>query len=171
VAGIEKGEGRQFDDLLANVDNDVTTSAAATSETVRTGAGSTGSATNVDASSVTNQTNSNSNTTTTSNTQIPLTPFAIIDEVSPSSPASTAGIELNDLLLQFDTIDHTNHDNFSAIARLLPTKEGKAINVKVRRCKTMEWGEVHEVLDLELMPRKWSGRGLLGCHISKYDEE
>jgi hypothetical protein len=25
-------------------------------------------------------------------------------------------------------------------------------------------------LELELMPRKWSGRGLLGCHISKYDE-
>lgn len=104
-----------------------------------------------------------------SNTRI-LTPFARIDEVFPNSPASTAGIQLNDLLLQFDSIDATNHENFSAIAKLLPNKEGQSVQVKVRRKRDMDWGEVYEVKELRLEPRKWEGRGLLGCHITKYEE-
>ena len=107
-------------------------------------------------------------TTTTTTTQI-LTPFAVIDEVFPNSPASIAGIQLNDLLLKFDDVDSTNHDDFAAIAKLLPGKEGKVVNVKVRRSRDMDWGEVIETVDLELKPKKWDGRGLLGCHISKYD--
>lgn len=112
--------------------------------------------------------NPTSNNPTTTNTQI-LTPFAVIDEVFPNSPASIAGIQLNDLLLKFDNVDSTNHDDFAAIAKLLPGKEGKVVNVKVRRSRDMDWGEVIETVDLELKPKKWDGRGLLGCHISKYD--
>ncbi|KAL7511439.1 hypothetical protein ACHAXN_011086 [Cyclotella atomus] len=166
VAGITDGEGRQFDDLLANAaaGDDGGGVGGAADIAARSSSNST-----VNASSVNATTTTNSNSTSTPTTQI-LTPFAIIDQVSPSSPASTAGIQLNDLLLQFDNIDHTNHENFSGIAKLVQEKEGRSINVKVRRCKVVEWGEVSEVLELELMPRKWSGRGLLGCHISKYDE-
>jgi hypothetical protein len=45
----------------------------------------------------------------------------------------------------------------------------ESVDIKVRRRKEMEWGEVWEVVDLRLAPRVWEGRGFLGCHISKYD--
>ena len=118
------------------------------------------------ASASTNSSEETTPTTTTQQTTQILTPFALIDEVSPNSPASMAGIQVNDELLQFDTINSTNrnHENFSAIAKLLPEKEEKEIRVKVRRRREMDWGEVYEVKELILKPRKWEGRGLLGCH-------
>ena len=119
------------------------------------------------ASASTNSSKETTPTTTTQQTTQILTPFALIDEVSPNSPASMAGIQVNDELLQFDTINATNHENFSAIAKLLPEKEEKEIRVKVRRRREMDWGEVYEVKELILKPRKWEGRGLLGCHITK----
>lgn len=161
VAGIPNGECRQFDHLLNGTD--------APANAAR--------ATNRTSASIPPTTNDNRTNDTTTNTNdstqtIAKQPFAIIDEISPDSPASTAGLELNDLLLQFDNIDHTtNHYNFTAIAKLLSEKEGQIVRVTVRRCKTMEWGEViEEIVDLELMPQKWAGRGLLGCHIRRYEE-
>ena len=173
VAGIQDGDKRQFDDLTltttthsSNTGNIANTSTfAVDNEAGRRDTNNTTSTAQTIPESTTPQQQQQQ-----SNTRI-LTPFARIDEVFPNSPASTAGIELNDLLLQFDTIDATNHENFSAIAKLLPTKEGQCVQVKVRRKREMEWGEVYEVKELKLEPRKWDGRGLLGCHITKYDEE
>lgn len=101
-------------------------------------------------------------------------PFAIIDEVSPDSPAFEAGIKEGDLLLRFGNVTSTNHRDFRAIAELLPlaASENKSIAVAVRRTTT-ELGGVVEVIkteELELKPRTWGGRGLLGCHIKPHSE-
>lgn len=102
------------------------------------------------------------------------TPFAIIDEVSSNSPAFEAGIKENDVLLRFGSVDNTNHRDFKAIAELLPiaASNNDSITVVVRR-KSMELGGFAELTKTEVMelrPRPWGGRGLLGCHICPYSD-
>ena len=102
------------------------------------------------------------------------TPFAIIDEVSSNSPAFEAGIKENDVLLRFGSVDSANHRDFKAIAELLPiaTSNNDSITVVVRR-KSMELGGFAELTKTEVMelrPRPWGGRGLLGCHIRPYSD-
>lgn len=102
------------------------------------------------------------------------TPFAIIDEVSSNSPAFEAGIKENDILLRFGSVDCTNHRDFKAIAELLPmaASNNDSITVVVRR-KSMELGGFAELTKTEVMelrPRPWGGRGLLGCHIRPYSD-
>ena len=159
VAGVKDGENRKFHDLLATTDGSNDNSAVGNDSVNSIIANETNNA-----SASTHSSEEATPTTTTQQTTQILTPFALIDEVSPNSPASMAGIQVNDELLQFDTINATNHENFSAIAKLLPEKEEKEIRVKVRRRREMDWGEVYEVKELILKPRKWEGRGLLGCH-------
>ncbi|EED92167.1 predicted protein, partial [Thalassiosira pseudonana CCMP1335] len=104
--------------------------------------------------------------------QEPITPFAIIDEVFSNSPAHEAGLKEGDVLLRFGSVNSTNHRDFRAIAELVPVLagEGKSVPITVRRKQNVEWGEVVEVKTLDLKPRPWEGRGLLGCHINKYTE-
>ena len=161
VAGVKGGEDRKFHDLLATADGNGDSAVGNDS------ANSINANEINTASASTNNSEQTASTTSTQQTTQILTPFALIDEVSPNSPASMAGIQVNDELLQFDTINATNHENFSAIAKLLPEKEEQEIKVKVRRRRGMDWGEVHEVKELILKPKKWNGRGLLGCHITK----
>ena len=59
------------------------------------------------------------------------TPFAIIDEVSSNSPASEAGIQENDIPLQFRNVNSTNHDNCKAIAELLPMAASTNVSITV----------------------------------------
>ncbi|KAL7467727.1 hypothetical protein ACHAXS_007961 [Conticribra weissflogii] len=95
----------------------------------------------------------------------PTTPFALIDEVSPNSPAHEAGILVGDLLLRFGTITSENHREFRAIAELVPqaAAEKRSIPIAVRR--QQNGCETAVVKVLSLRPRAWAGRGLLGCHI------
>jgi hypothetical protein len=102
------------------------------------------------------------------------TPFAIIDEVSSNSPAFEAGIKENDVLLRFGSVDNTNHRDFKAIAELLSmaASNNDLITVVVRR-KSTELGGFAELTKTEVMelrPRPWGGRGLLGCHIRPYSD-
>ena len=102
------------------------------------------------------------------------TPFAIIDEVSPDSPSSEAGLKVNDVIIRFGNVNSTNHNDFKAIAELVPSvaNDNKSITVAVRR-KSTELGGIAEVIKtevVELKPRTWAGRGLLGCHIIPYSE-
>ena len=162
VAGVKGGEDRKFHDLLATADGTNGDSAVGNESANSINANEINTA-----SASTNNSEQTASTTSTQQTTQILTPFALIDEVSPNSPASMAGIQVNDELLQFDNINATNHENFSAIAKLLPEKEEQEIRVKVRRRRGMDWGEVLEVKELILKPKKWNGRGLLGCHITK----
>lgn len=95
----------------------------------------------------------------------PLVPFARINFVSPESPAAKACMEENDLVLNFGGIDHTNHNDLAAIGALVPgvASENGEIELQILRDGSK--------LFLKLKPQPWHGRGLLGCHIVKYDTE
>lgn len=178
VAGVENGESRSFEDLSA-------TSNGALASTLARQSSSSSSNTSGDRV-VAGNADERSNSVVPEQQQQQrqnhvsfveeqsTTPFAIIDEVSPNSPASEAGIKENDVLIRFGNVNSTNHRDFRAIAELLPlaASENKTILVAVRR-KTSELGGVVELTKteiLELKPRVWGGRGLLGCHIRPYDE-
>ena len=96
-----------------------------------------------------------------------LEPFAEVDEVHAEGPAAAAGLRLGDRLLRFGAIHAGNHDGLRALARLTQRSVGEAIALLVLRdddhAAAGGAGRVH--VRLELRPRRWSGAGLLGCHL------
>ena len=175
VAGVEDGESRSFDDLSAPSAAALASNLAAAARPV---VGTTGAAGGNDASDEGQRRERGQRGISFPEhtaAAAAVKPFAIIDEVSPDSPASEAGIEANDILLRFGDVDHTNHREFRAIAELLPSvaaTEDGTITVVVRR-KTSDWGGFAELTKtevVELRPRPWGGRGLLGCHIRPYSD-
>lgn len=180
VAGVEGGEGRSFDDL-GSASNGALSSIAAPSSRRR---GTNASADDAAVAGSNHTSNAGSDggaiqsaASTQQQQQVSFqatTPFAIIDEVSPNSPASEAGLQEGDLLLQFGEVHSRNHDDFRAISQLLPVaaSEGKTVWISVRRKTTVLGGaaEVIKTERMELRPRTWGGRGLLGCHIRPYHE-
>ena len=112
--------------------------------------------------------------------QKPLIPFAIINSVSPESPANLAGLREGDLITKFGSATVSNNRNLQAIASLVPQAAGgnQSIDVTVlRRPKRNESNDKrdseevadHVSIQIILRPRPWNGRGLLGCHILPYD--
>ena len=83
--------------------------------------------------------------------------FAEIDGVSEGGPAAAAGVAVGDRLLKFGGIHASNHDNLRALARLTQRSEGEIIPLIVQRGGAR--------VSLSLLPRRWSGNGLLGCHL------
>jgi hypothetical protein len=166
VAGVEDGESRSFDDLGA------ASTAALASNLARVRGGKTGTVTAGGGgnSSGDESQRAHRGSRGVSFQECALTPFAIIDEVSPNSPASEAGIQENDVLLRFGDVDGTNHEAFRAIAKLLPlaASESSSISVIVRRGADAS-GASAEII-VALRPRPWGGRGLLGCHIRPYTD-
>eukprot|EP00547_Thalassionema_nitzschioides_P007234 CAMPEP_0194220900 /NCGR_PEP_ID=MMETSP0156-20130528/29488_1 /TAXON_ID=33649 /ORGANISM="Thalassionema nitzschioides, Strain L26-B" /LENGTH=304 /DNA_ID=CAMNT_0038951129 /DNA_START=40 /DNA_END=954 /DNA_ORIENTATION=- len=102
-------------------------------------------------------------TTTNDDDEENLIPFAKIDFVAPNSPASQACMEEGDLVLRFGDIDYRNHNNLTALGALVPrlAESNESVEVQVFRQSSK--------LFLKLSPRPWHGRGLLGCHIVKYE--
>ncbi|GAA5903922.1 hypothetical protein JCM6882_001350 [Rhodosporidiobolus microsporus] len=86
--------------------------------------------------------------------------WARVDAVAPGSPADTAGLKRDDLVLSLSSITSANNDNLRAVAALVGRSEGVELELVVRRGA--------EKVKLRLTPSKWSGRGLLGCHIVPY---
>ncbi|GAA5842626.1 hypothetical protein JCM11251_007745 [Rhodosporidiobolus azoricus] len=86
--------------------------------------------------------------------------WARVDAVAPGSPADSAGLKRDDLLLSLSSVTASNHDNLRAVAALVARSEGVELEVLVKR--------EEEKIELKLTPSKWSGRGLLGCHIVPY---
>jgi 26S proteasome non-ATPase regulatory subunit 9 len=90
----------------------------------------------------------------------PLAAFAVIDEVSADSPAAAAGISVGDLLVALGDVRCGSGGAAAALAALGPqvaAAEGRALAVQVLRRG--------ELAALSLTPRRWAGRGLLGCHL------
>ncbi|XP_057822088.1 uncharacterized protein LOC131034569 [Cryptomeria japonica] len=87
---------------------------------------------------------------------IPKFPFAVVDELFDGSPAALDGLQLGDQILKFGMVE--GGDNLvPRLAREGQTNQGRAIPVIVMRRGV----KVH----LNVTPRAWSGRGLLGCHL------
>lgn len=84
-------------------------------------------------------------------------PFAKVTIVSEYSPADTAGIHVNDEIIEFGSINFKNFRNITDIAAVVQHSENAKVNVKIKR------GE--RFVKVQLVPKKWSGKGLLGCNI------
>ena len=85
-------------------------------------------------------------------------PFAKLDEVQDGSPAMTAGICDDDLLVSFGGVDISTANPLS----LLPN-EVRKYNEKPMDVVVLRGSVVHK---LTLTPHAWSGRGLIGCHFT-----
>ena len=104
-----------------------------------------------------------------------LVPFAEIDEVAPDGPAAAAGVQAGDELLLFGHVHARNHDGLKALARLTQRSAGGTIDLLVSRGGGNSGGDQQapqeqqqsgrQRLRLQLMPRRWAGQGLLGCHL------
>ncbi|EPQ54604.1 hypothetical protein GLOTRDRAFT_116453 [Gloeophyllum trabeum ATCC 11539] len=91
--------------------------------------------------------------------QASLSPFARVDGVAPGSPAATAGLQREDLILKFGSL--TGLTSLQPLAELVSLNENRTIKVLILR--------EAEQLTLDFTPRKgWGGRGMLGCHIVPY---
>ena len=95
-------------------------------------------------------------------------PICKIDEILTDSPAAVAGLINEDELLMFGRLylNHNESDNKSAalnaigeIPSVVKDNINREIPLVVRR-------NGNDVLELKIVPRSWSGRGLLGCHLS-----
>lgn len=84
-------------------------------------------------------------------------PFAKVTLVSENSPAEISGIHESDEIVEFGSINSGNFKNITDIATVVHLSENVKINVKIKRGDNF--------LNLQLVPKKWSGRGLLGCNI------
>lgn len=86
-----------------------------------------------------------------------LRPFVVVNLVSPESPAESAGIEVRDQILSFGSVTSSNFRDLAQIGELVKNSVNQEIKVKVKRDNKIE--------ELILVPKAWSGRGLLGCNI------
>lgn len=92
-------------------------------------------------------------------------PFALIDIVSPTSPASDAGLIVEDKIIAVGAVSlrssPTPTQAMSLLPGLLREHENRPVDIVVKRsvASTML------VKVLKLTPRRWEGQGLLGCHI------
>lgn len=85
------------------------------------------------------------------------TPIVTVNLVSPGSPAEEAGIQVRDQITAFGTISSSNFRDLAQIGELVKNSENQQVRVKVKRDSKVE--------ELILVPKAWSGRGLLGCNI------
>jgi len=83
--------------------------------------------------------------------------FYSVDEVSAHSPASEAGLCVGDRILVFGSLTKEIFSN-QAMAAVTQASINRPLRVVVERA------EVGRVI-LQLIPMKWEGRGLLGCHL------
>ncbi|KNC52569.1 proteasome 26S subunit [Thecamonas trahens ATCC 50062] len=90
-----------------------------------------------------------------------LAPIAVVNSVADNSPAAAAGLCVGDAIVSIGDIDARNWGGaMGPIGSLVANSEGKALTVVVERGS--------KSLALELVPGRWAGRGLLGCHIVPY---
>ena len=89
-------------------------------------------------------------------------PFAKVNSVSENSPAATAGLKAGDQIRNFGYVNHENHNGLRRVAECVQGNEGHEVLVKISRPGL---AGARQELSLRLVPKKWEGTGLLGCHV------
>ncbi|KAI8928039.1 hypothetical protein BC831DRAFT_450181 [Entophlyctis helioformis] len=93
----------------------------------------------------------------------PRKPFARVNGVAPDSPSSDASLVRDDLILQFgsvavvDAAATSTSALLTAVTELVQRSENHPLELVVQR----NGAETR----LQVTPRRWGGRGLLGCHL------
>lgn len=158
VAGVPGGEKRNFHDLTHQVsglttDDDV--SPQNSSRQASTEAAATETA-----------------ATTVANSIEGTRPFCRVNAVAAESPAELAGLEEEDLIVQFGPLHSDNHNHLKAIAQLVPEVAANCESIPLHILRRPDGGDMNpqnwEHKELQLAPKPWPGRGLLGCHIVPY---
>ncbi|NXA37298.1 PSMD9 ATPase, partial [Eudromia elegans] len=80
--------------------------------------------------------------------------FARVNEVTSGSPASLSGLQVDDEIVEFGSVNAHNFQNLQNIATVVQHSEGKPLSVTVIRSGK----KVH----VGLTPKRWAGKGLLG---------
>ncbi|XP_077163763.1 26S proteasome non-ATPase regulatory subunit 9 isoform X1 [Paroedura picta] len=92
-----------------------------------------------------------------SQSEAPPLPFARVNAVTPGSPASMSGLQVDDEIVEFGSVNTRNFQSIQNIATVVQHSEGRSLSVTVlRRGERMHLG---------LTPKRWTGKGLLGCNI------
>jgi len=157
IAGVENGHKRSFDNVPSNISNMHIAYPSLTP---------------LISSSSTLASKANSENEHIANNSDPIylkhIPFAIVDLISLDSPASTAGLKTGDLIVKFGTAHHSNDRFLKKMTELvsLEASEGKHVPIMLLRLNNCGSGRIP--LSVNIFPRPWQGRGLLGCHISPY---
>lgn len=86
-----------------------------------------------------------------------LSAFLTVTFVNDNSPAAECGLLKDDKILAFGSINAENFKELKQISDLVMHRRNQTILITIKR------GE--RTLDLQLIPKEWSGRGLLGCNI------
>ena len=84
-------------------------------------------------------------------------PFLKIDLVSEGSPAFDAGLKVGDQVVELGTFSKNNFKNLMEIGQSVQNSQNRNIRVKVLRNG--------KVTTLTLVPKRWSGQGLIGCKL------
>ena len=109
-------------------------------------------------------------TTTTTTATINSIPFAKINGVSPLSPAHAAGLQEGDLIVEFgSTINHTNHNQLGALMPMVASAADTQQAITIVLLRKQPTTNTNNLIQVQLVPKPWPGRGLLGCHIVPYD--
>jgi 26S proteasome regulatory subunit N4 len=58
------------------------------------------------------------------------TPFASVDQVTPSSPASLAGLQVGDKLVEFGEANWLNHDGMRKVAEVVQRNENVGVQIQ-----------------------------------------
>ncbi|XP_022658486.1 26S proteasome non-ATPase regulatory subunit 9-like isoform X2 [Varroa jacobsoni] len=85
--------------------------------------------------------------------------FARISSVERGSPADQAGLRSEDLITNFGSIHIDNFNGMMSIAGLVQNSIGKALKIRLLRGLSLAQ------YDILLVPKSWSGQGVLGCKI------
>ncbi|NXD26743.1 PSMD9 ATPase, partial [Spelaeornis formosus] len=80
--------------------------------------------------------------------------FARVNAVTPGSPASAAGLQVDDEVVEFGSVNANNFQSLQNIATVVQHSEGRPLSVTVIRGGR----RVH----VGLTPKRWAGKGLLG---------
>lgn len=80
-----------------------------------------------------------------------------VNFVSAGSPAEASGIQIDDEIIEFGSVNVSNFNDLKQIGEIVMHRQNQQIALKIRRRNAL-----HE---LTLIPKTWSGRGLLGCNI------
>ncbi|CAN4113220.1 unnamed protein product [Withania somnifera] len=80
-------------------------------------------------------------------------PFAVIDEITEASPAAEDGLQLGDQVVRFGNVQSVEN-LLQLLAAEAQSNQGRAVSMTVMRQGAMT--------NIQVTPRVWQGRGLLG---------